>query len=178
MRTLSIINVKGGQGVSTLVAATGCLAVANGETVAIVSPDDDDDMSSILGGTTEGLSMFSLSEWNRCNRREFDFAIFDGFNGSHYAEPGESQTLVMTKACYVSLRTITRLQAGGAEYDGIVLFLEVGRALNKADIEQATGLRTVAVVVSDPAIARTVDAGMMSYRIPEVLKVSARTILS
>lgn len=71
--------------------------------------------------------------------------------------------LLVTKACYLSLRSFTK-KADSA--DGIILLSDPSRALQDVDVESATGAKIVAKVPHDERIARTIDAGLLTVRLP------------
>jgi MinD superfamily P-loop ATPase len=80
-------------------------------------------------------------------------------------------SLLVTRSCYLSMR---RAVALGSVPTGIVLLLEPGRALTANDVERAVGAPVVAQVPYDPAIARSVDAGLLAARLPSSLSHSLR----
>jgi hypothetical protein len=51
----------------------------------------------------------------------------------------------------------------------VVLIAEPGRALTKRDIENSLSAPIEATVSLDPAIARAVDSGLLTTRLPRVL---------
>jgi hypothetical protein len=74
-----------------------------------------------------------------------------------------SQSLLVTRACYLALRAAMRAPIRPT---GVVLVEEAGRALGHADIEAGLGVPVVATVLVDPAVARAVDAGLLAARLP------------
>lgn len=77
------------------------------------------------------------------------------------------RSLLVTRACYLALR---RAVAMSARPDGIVLVEEVGRALRRVDVEHALGAPVVASLPVDPTIARAVDAGLLTTRLPRIIE--------
>jgi hypothetical protein len=77
------------------------------------------------------------------------------------------QSLLVTRACYVGLR---RAIAAPVRPSAVVLVEEAGRSLRAVDVEAAVGAPVVATVSVDPAVARAVDAGLLSARLPRVLQ--------
>jgi len=75
-------------------------------------------------------------------------------------------SLLVTRSCYLSLRRVAALHTAPT---GVVLLLEPGRALAAADVEHAVGAPVVAQVPYDPAVARAIDAGLLSSRLPPTL---------
>lgn len=82
-------------------------------------------------------------------------------------------SLLVTRACYLSLRRATTVAAAAT---GVVLVVEPGRALGRHDITTALGVPVVAEVPLDPAVARAVDAGLMAGRIPSSLRHGVRGV--
>ena len=76
------------------------------------------------------------------------------------------RSLLVTRPCFLSLR---RAVASGIRPDGVVLLDEPGRALGRTDVADVIGAPIVAVVPVEPAIARTVDAGLLGARPPAEL---------
>jgi hypothetical protein len=73
------------------------------------------------------------------------------------------ESLLVTRACYLSLRRAAMI---GVAPTGVVLVEEPGRALKPADVEQAIGAPVVSTALLDPAIARAVDSGLLTCRLP------------
>ena len=72
----------------------------------------------------------------------------------------------MIRPCYLALRRATQLPG---RVSGIVLVDEPGRALGRRDVESVIGVPVVAEIPLDPAVARAVDAGLLSCRLPATL---------
>ena len=83
------------------------------------------------------------------------------------------QSLMVTRSCYLGLR---RAVIGEVKPTGIVLILEPGRALTAVDIERAVGAPVVAEIPFDPGVARCVDAGMLTSRLPRSLSMRLKDI--
>jgi hypothetical protein len=82
-----------------------------------------------------------------------------------------TQSLLVTRACYLSLRRAVHLPL---QPSGVVLIAEPGRALTRADVEQIVGVSVRAEVALDPAVARAVDAGLLGSRLPRTLERALR----
>ncbi|CAB4588449.1 MAG: hypothetical protein ACK5CE_22680 [Actinomycetes bacterium] len=76
------------------------------------------------------------------------------------------RSLIVLRPCYLSLRRAVQ-QPGLARE--VVVISEPGRAYSTADIERVLGMPVVAEVASDPAVARSVDAGQLARRVPSSL---------
>jgi len=83
------------------------------------------------------------------------------------------QSLLVLRACYLALR---RAVASPLRPSGVVLVEEDGRAISKRDVEAALGVPVRAVIAHDHRIARAVDAGLLSARIPALLQRSLRDV--
>ena len=73
------------------------------------------------------------------------------------------RAVLVTRACYLALRAAARMPARPA---AVVLVSEPGRALGVDHVEAAVGAPVIATVLDDPAIARCVDAGLLTSRLP------------
>lgn len=71
------------------------------------------------------------------------------------------RSVLVTRACYLSLRRVVR---SGGRADSVALVLDAGRALDRHDVGDVTGLRVDATIEFDPAVARSVDAGLLARR--------------
>lgn len=74
--------------------------------------------------------------------------------------------LLVVRACYLTLRAASRTPIAPT---GAVLVSERGRSLGRSDVERAVGAPIVAEIAVDPAIARLVDAGLVTQRLPRSL---------
>jgi len=82
-----------------------------------------------------------------------------------------TQSVLVTRSCYLALRRYLRMPIRPS---GVVVLSEPGRALSALDVEQVCEVPVVAEVSVDPAIARAVDSGLLSQRVPRGL---ARALL-
>ncbi|MBT5085278.1 MAG: hypothetical protein HOM72_06100, partial [Actinobacteria bacterium] len=76
------------------------------------------------------------------------------------------RSILVTRACYLALRRVPIQTHRPTE---VALTVEPGRALGRADVEQVVGAPVTMRVLTDPAIARAVDSGLMARRTPRVL---------
>lgn len=80
---------------------------------------------------------------------------------------GAGRSLLVTRPCYLALRHAVGVSPRPT---GVVLVREPGRALGRSDVERVVGAPVVAEVEQDPAVARAVDAGLLSQsRLPRAL---------
>lgn len=80
---------------------------------------------------------------------------------------GAAVSLMVVRPCYVALR---RALAAPIRPTGVVLVCEPGRALNRRDVEDVLQVPVRAEIPYDPAVARLVDAGLLSRRVPRGLQ--------
>lgn len=80
-------------------------------------------------------------------------------------------SLLVLRPCYLALR---RALAAPVRPSGVILVTEPGRSLASRDIEDVLGVPVRAEVAWDPAVARSVDAGLLASRIPRALERSLR----
>jgi hypothetical protein len=83
------------------------------------------------------------------------------------------RALLVTRPCYLSLRRAVR---SPSRPTGVIVVTEPGRALSVRDIEHALGAPVAATVSLDPLVARAVDAGLLSTRLPRVITRELRRV--
>ena len=71
------------------------------------------------------------------------------------------RTTLVLRPCYLALR---RAMTVTAHVDSVVVVSEPGRALGPDDVERLLGARVLAALDVDPAVARSVDAGVLVQR--------------
>ena len=95
----------------------------------------------------------------------YDTVIIDAAPNAHQWVGHADTRVLVTRPCYLALRHAT----GQRRPDHLVVITEPGRALNTGDIEAVTGTPISAIVGHDPHIARAVDAGTLTTRLPRSL---------
>lgn len=83
-----------------------------------------------------------------------------------------SSSLLVTRACYVALRHGV---SAPHRPTGVVLVAEAGRALDSEDVENVLGAPVVSRIAWEPSVARAVDAGLLTTRLPRRLERAVRT---
>jgi hypothetical protein len=81
------------------------------------------------------------------------------------------RSVLVTRSCYLALR---RAIAAPLHPSEIVLVREPGRALTAIDVETTLGSRVTATIDVDPAVARAIDAGLLTSRLPRALERALR----
>jgi hypothetical protein len=82
-----------------------------------------------------------------------------------------SVSLLVVRPCYIALR---RALAAPLRPSGIILVSEPGRALGAGDVEDVLGVPVRAEVAVEPSVARAVDAGLLTSRLPRSLERALR----
>lgn len=86
----------------------------------------------------------------------------------------DRRTLVI-RPCYLALRRGISIPIS---FDSVVEVFEEGRALRTLDVEAVIGQVVNARVRVDPSIARAVDSGTLSSRLPRILRRCVRDLLA
>lgn len=84
---------------------------------------------------------------------------------------GAGLSLLVVRPCYLALRRAAR---ASVRPSGVVVVAEPGRAIGEREISEVLGVPVRARVPVDPGIARIVDAGLLSSRVPKSLERSLR----
>ena len=92
--------------------------------------------------------------------------IIDAGTNTSFVEallPHATTSWLVLRPCYLGLRRAvsTRLRV-----DGVILVNEPGRALSKRDVASVLSAPIVAEVEIDPRVARVIDAGLLTTRLP------------
>lgn len=95
-----------------------------------------------------------------------ELVVIDAGRGVDVALPPGAAEIVVTRGCYLSVR---RLAEEARRDAAVVLVEEPGRALARRDIVAVLGRVDVALHW-DAAVARAVDAGLLSSRMPRSLR--------
>ncbi|MDP9389561.1 MAG: hypothetical protein M3Q48_17010, partial [Actinomycetota bacterium] len=91
--------------------------------------------------------------------------VVDAGSGPAAREPadGGEHYVVLRGPCYVALASL--LATSPARLDGVILVAEPERSLTARDVAEVLDLPVVATVGAGPAVARTIDAGLLVSRI-------------
>jgi len=79
---------------------------------------------------------------------------------------GAATSLLVVRECFLNLRAAQR---SPLQPTGVVVLKEPGRQLGRADVEAVTGVPVVAQIAVDAGIARSIDAGLATARLPRGL---------
>jgi len=82
------------------------------------------------------------------------------------------RSFLVLRPCYLALRRAVR----AARPTAVVLVNEPERSLHRRDVEDALGVPVAAEIAWEPAIARAVDSGLLSSRLPRGLSRALRDV--
>ena len=127
-------------------------------------------ISETAGLIPRGLGELVPSRWAELAAALIagDSVVVDAGTGPPPSElvAAADHSWLVIRPCYLALRRAVALQVRPT---GVVLIAEPGRSLRAADVERAVGVPVVAEVITDPAVARAVDAGLLATRQPRSL---------
>ena len=177
MSTLNVIlnGARGGQGTSTIASALAIYAAGHC-TVQLVAIDASA-TAALLGVTDPGADEIPVTDrlmLTSTPSGEPDVRIVDAGSSTVTASrmgDVELHLVVLRGPCYVALRSLVRND--GRSPDGIVLLSEPGRSLTARDVHDVTGIPVVATVAVTPAVARTIDAGLLLARLHRLSDLAA-----
>ena len=92
-----------------------------------------------------------------------DCGLLDPGGAGATIAAGAGRSLLVTRPCFLALR---RAAQAPIVPSGVVLVCEPGRSLGRRDVESVVGAPVVAELSTDPAVARAVDAGILTARLP------------
>ena len=109
-----------------------------------------------------------------CGLGQYDHVIIDTTDNAYAWTLHVDHRVLITRPCYLALRrsTITPRPTH------VVLINEPGRALDAKDIEAVTGVPVTATVPYETGIARTIDAGLLTTRLPRSLTRALRPLVA
>ena len=164
-RHITVVGARGGHGTTTIACALAVMSAAQGPTT--LAAVDTDTAAAVLGlprpATTPVAVVGSLQLDSISGATDATgTTIVDGGTivGAPLAGPG-MRIAVLRGPCYLALAT---LLAHGRDYDGVVVVEEQDRSLTASDISDVLDVPVLATVHASPAVARSIDAGMLVAR--------------
>ena len=167
-RTISISGARGGHGASTVAAALALFSARHQPTALVAH--DPTDMAALFGilppeSQDGAVPVAPDLELGRHRRSAPGLVVLDA--GSRLEGPqnpdADEDYVVVRGPCYLALRSLLAAQAG--RYDGVILVNEPARSLRASDVAEVLGVAVVAQVTWHPAVARSIDAGVLPSRI-------------
>ena len=159
-----------GPGICDLLVSDQALEVAAIERLADSSPTMLVSAGSTAAAAVPQHRWAELSAVLTADRRAW---FLDAGANPAAASLAADRKLLVVRNCYLALR---RALAHPARPDGVVLITEEGRALDAADVESVLSAPVVAEIAIDPAVARTIDAGLLAARLPRTLRRGLATV--
>ncbi len=163
---------KGGQGTTVTAAATAVVHAQAGRRTLLIDAAEHHDTFAVLGvpepaepsaivSVLPALDVVAVDDLAEPVATEaYDIVVIDAGRRPHC---DVSHTTLVTRSCYLALR---RALAIPSVADDVILLEEPGRALRRDDIEAVLGRPVAATIAVDPAVARTIDAGLLAARLP------------
>jgi hypothetical protein len=159
-RTLAFAGAKGGQGTTTIAAATAVLAAGHAPTTLVTpEPRDAATLLGLSGPADGGPVQITPTLWLSSEPVEDTaLTVVDGPD----LRDADERYLVLRGPCYLALAAALRHDSPP---DGIVLLQEPGRSLTARDVTEVTGIPVVAQVAVSDVVARAIDAGLLLARL-------------
>lgn len=183
-RTITVVGARGGQGTTTVATVLAVLTAGHQPTTLVSG--DPASTAALLG-----VPLSLEDEWAQVTQNlRLDPAGPDPFAAVEvddvvvvdagrcatarridFQEPSTVPVMSSSGECYAVLRgpcyvaLATLLTAAEARYDGVILVAEPGRSLTALDITDVLGVPVVATIAATPAVARTIDAGLLLARL-------------
>lgn len=88
---------------------------------------------------------------------------------------GAARSVLVTRACYLALARMSHAPVAPTQ---VIVVRDPGRSLRRTDIDAVTGAPTVAELRVDPAVARALDAGLLSARLPRSFAAALRAVVA
>ena len=172
-RQITLVGARGGHGTTTIATALALHASHAGATVLISS--DAAATAALIGvpvpvdgewvEVTPALAL--APSWTR-EAWATDTVVVDAgkLGDAIPACAGSERYIVLRGPCYVAVATL--LARNDTPFDGIILVTEPERSLTSGDVTDVLGLPIVASVSVTPRVARAIDAGLLSTRLPRL----------
>ena len=160
--TVTFVGAKGGVGTSTVAALHATQLARLGHTVRLSANDGVDDLAAIVGvpcpapnDTAKVLPSLTLAE-QRCTDTD---AINVVDAGTDCFTDHDGSVYLVLRNDYLSLR---RALNAPRTTTGLILVTDAQRPLTRCDVEDVLPQPIVVELRLDPAIARAVDAGLLT----------------
>ena len=186
---ITVTGAKGGQGTTTIAAA---IALRSANTHRTLLIDTTGDALAVLGHPTTTARPLPDAVENRVSVLDTLDVVtvtspVDAGTVTRLAAGGwqvvvdtgttwpdlDTMRVLVLRNCYLALRRAVTVTP-----DRLVAVLEPHRALTAADITVACPRIPLTTMPADPAVARTVDAGLLTHRLPHRLTVAVDGLLA
>jgi hypothetical protein len=166
--TVTVVGARGGHAASTVAAALALFAAE--QTPIRLETHDLSGAAALLGlpepdaGSLAVTPSLTLQHEHPDSPQPARVVVHDA--GRLGARCRGTTLAVLRGPCYVGLRSL--IAEHGGMLHGIVVVAEPGRSLEARDVEDVTGVPVVAVVPASARVARTIDAGLLVTRLPQL----------
>lgn len=166
---IGFTSCKGGQGVTVTACVFALHLATQQENVVLVGGDD---AAAVLALPSSGSGSPRLITDNLY----FSYTPVEGATNVLDGACGDV-TYLVTRPCYLALRRAAGYMFPD-HYKGVIVVREPQRALSDNDIASVTRLPVVATLEVDPIVARAVDAGLLTTRLPQSLSPLSRLTIA
>jgi hypothetical protein len=168
--TVNVYSPKGGQGASTVAAALAFLHARYGAAVSLVGEDEGVELSTIFGHNPPPEVTVGGVAIERAAVVVIDRGVV---TSPDEAADWPGLVVMVLRPCYLALRRAV----AAPRPDFVVLIEEPQRAIGAAEVREVVGPhRGLITVPFDPAVARAIDAGLLSARLPKALHPLTATV--
>lgn len=164
--TITLIGASGGHGTTTVATALAILAAEHMPTLLVSA--DATALLSLPANSPDGTPVhvtehLTVAPPGGRAPGKAEVAVVDAGPLRSVTRDVEASIAVLRGPCYLGLRQlVTRAARPPA---GVILLSEPGRSLTRRDVEDVVGAPVVATIGQHPAVARTIDAGLMLARL-------------
>lgn len=173
MQTVNVIGTKGGVG-STVVATALALELAKSSgrgSVGVIGYQQDDLCAAFGCGTKTDQLTPDIAYGHGVDITVVDY----GTGNLENLQPGF--TVLVTRGCYLALRRVVKGDRKIPTPDLVVLIAEPGRALERGEVGKVLEASNLVTIPWDADIARAVDAGVLTARMPHKLALPVANIV-
>jgi hypothetical protein len=172
MRVVQFHGAKGGQGTSTTACLFAITHANLGLRVHLLprrSPERATELAVVCGhsGFTSSEGWANLANgltWGDEIPESTEMVVTDELLEHEVIGFGHTfETVLVVRNCFLALHACIERPR---HYDHIVYIEEPGRALRSTDVVSVLGSTPMTKLEYDPAIARSVDAGLLTTRVP------------
>lgn len=162
--TVHLFTRKAGQGCTVTAALLATLLVRRNRTAAVYDAAPRSDLAAALGlpepfgkpsEISPAVTLYRLESLDAAAKNLPAAAVID-WGTTPVPDKLDGRRYVVTSPCYLALRA-----ANTVATDGVVVVEEPGHALNARDVAQAVKTPIAATITRDPAVTRSVDAGLL-----------------
>jgi MinD-like ATPase involved in chromosome partitioning or flagellar assembly len=176
MKPINLYSVKGGVGLTTVVALLAThIAQYEPVTIRVDDPDEFADLACTFGAAVGDYQM-QVFEHGQKHIKVITNRVDAPYNLRVSHRPIDDHFNVMVvDTSYVGLRRVVMSTTSHYPPDGLVVVTQPARALSAADASMVAAAPVIAELTYDPHLARMIDAGMLLHtpKVPQRNELSA-----